>query len=288
MPRSHAPTARSTVKRSRAVARVLSNEDTGNGVSLPNLETNRQSQTFPISAFDKSYRSRGLAARHFLSPKAWDKMEYWILGIAALIMLIGGFFRDAHRKRESEVYEEKRRSMRRLIDQDPSNLAAYEFLGDNLRRAGYLDEAVKAYDEGLGHIDVHTSDTSVYHQILYKRNLAEKAIADRNHKPRLIQILMAPPRQFELVFCPSCGASNPTEAQNCDTCGTFLPVDNIIQAFGITVKDIGARRPLLEGLAMIVVVVVTLRIFALFPTDIRALVAISAGIVSISRLIWAR
>ena len=60
------------------------------------------------------------------------------------------------------------------------------------------------------------------------------------------------------------------------------------QAFRPDRRNIGARRPLVDSIVMIVVVIVILRIFAGLPGEVRGMLTISACIVAIFRLIWVR
>lgn len=214
-------------------------------------------------------------------------MEYVILFLFAIGLVVFSWWRSAMRRRESDREAQAREGLRRQIEADPNNLAAYEMLADNLRRAGRVEEASTIYGEALARIDERTPDSRLLFQLQYKLRQIELDRIAKETRPSIVDnVLRTPRRSTEIVFCRDCGASNAPSAERCETCNSLLPIDGFGKSVAMGLRDLSTRRGLVEGLVIIVVVIVVLRIFAGLPGEVRGALTISGCIVAVLRLMW--
>jgi ribosomal protein L40E len=219
-------------------------------------------------------------------------MEYFVLTIVGCV-LGWLWWRGGVRERELRREEEEREGLRRRIELDPDNVAAYERLGDNLRRAGRLREAAQVYTDALARVDetdaveADAASARIVFQLQYKlRHIDEYIRAGESKRNPIQDLLTAHRKPQEIVFCRHCGASNAPEAERCELCGEFLPIETFAKSVSLTLGDRVSRRALIDGLVIIAVVILVLRICAGLSAEIRGTLTISACLVAAFRLMW--
>ncbi len=193
--------------------------------------------------------------------------------LAALLLGIAGYVlgRIVTARRAEARDEEQRAGYRRRIAQDPKNIGAYEALGDSLRRAGRLDEARDVY---LGALDAG-SDDHVQDTTRYKLKRVDEDIRTRARGGSRVPVVR------EMEFCPRCGAPNAPERRHCETCRALLP----LPSFWDALRDKEVLRSSLEGVCMIVIVLVLVRLLSFLPIEIQGLLIISTAIVAAWRIL---
>lgn len=170
--------------------------------------------------------------------------------------------------RRAEAREESlREGYRRRIAEDPKNFSAYEALADSLHQAGRLQEARDAY---LGALDVG-GDGLLLDRTRYKLKQVDADIRERAQaKGRR----SAPPPK-EMDFCPRCGAPNPPMRRHCELCNALMPFNSFWDAL----RNRELQRASWEGISIILILIVLLRILYFLPGDVQGVIVISATIV---------
>lgn len=166
--------------------------------------------------------------------------------------------------RRAEAWEESQREgYRRRIAADPKNIGAHEALGDSLHRAGRLDDAREAYLAALeAGSDDRVADRTRYKLQQLDRDVRLRAQAKGRRGPR---------PEPEMVFCHLCGAPNAPQRRRCDSCDAQLPFHSFREAF--TNREV--QRASLEGLCILLVLLLLLRVFEFFPLEIKGVVSIA-------------
>lgn len=171
--------------------------------------------------------------------------------------------------RRARAYEEHLRAgYRRRIADDRANIGAPEALGDSLHRAGRLEEARDAY---MGALDAGC-DSHVLDSTRHKLKRVDGDIRDRA-QARGGRVAARQQREYE--FCRQCGHPNQPHRRHCEMCQAALAFNS----FGDAIRNREIQRSTLEGICMIAIVVVLLRIFYFLPTEIMAVIFMATIIV---------
>lgn len=175
--------------------------------------------------------------------------------------------------RRAEADEEQRREgYRRRIAQDPKNIGAHEALGESLHRAGRLEEARDAFMGALdAGADGHILDIARHKLKRVDDDIRERAQARGRRGPK----------QREYEFCRQCGHPNQPHRRFCEMCQAALAFSSFFDAL----RNRELQRSSLEGICMIAIVLVLLRILSFIPTEIMGLIFISTLIVVAWRML---
>jgi hypothetical protein len=209
-------------------------------------------------------------------------MSFFLL-LAIIGMVVWVWWRIGVRKREMDREHDERESLRRRIEQDPINLAAYESLGDNLLRARRYTQAVTSYRDALALVNDESADFKAGYQLKYKIKQIEETPV---RQLPISDWLTAHKKHREVIFCGACGESNGPRRERCHTCGALLVTHGFRKAIVLSLHDKPTRNSLIETAAIIAVMIVTLRFVSFLPDDIKGLLVISTALVLSGRLIW--
>ncbi|MGO8671349.1 MAG: hypothetical protein ACLQVD_08315 [Capsulimonadaceae bacterium] len=202
-----------------------------------------------------------------------------VLIVVIVVLMAWTWWRLGLRKRELQRASAERESLLRRIEKDPKNLGAYEALGDNFLRLRRIQEAVQAYLAALELARVDGADVKSEYQIKYKlRQIEIGQAAVQPFDPNAVRI--------ENVLCRSCGASNAPDSQRCETCGSVLLTNTFSNAFRLTFQVPHERQAMLETAIMIAVILLIVSFVSILPNDFKGLLAVSASITLVGRLIW--
>ncbi|MEO7715765.1 MAG: hypothetical protein ABIY70_06170 [Capsulimonas sp.] len=176
--------------------------------------------------------------------------------------------REARRRRDAEA------GFRRRIQNDPSNTAAYEGLGDLYREAQRLIEALGAYQKAL-------------------QTAGDRPGAGIQYKIRQIQMDLdasarrsaAPPqgrrlgKARDLHTCVFCGASNPLNARTCEECGGELLHDTYLESLKTIWTNEGQRKKMLEFAAVVTIPLLCIAFASNLSLEVKGVLIISTAIV---------
>jgi tetratricopeptide (TPR) repeat protein len=189
-------------------------------------------------------------------------------------------------RREHQRRTHKATLRREHLARNPDSPAAYEMLGDAMREAGEIEEAVACYEEAR-EISARTAPGQEAGSgwipgggLENKLRLARFELAERSDPAEYGQTLATRPQ-----ICRTCGGLSGPQDHACAHCGTNLPVDG----FWDTLRRRGLRqdilRETLDMLAKFAVVVVVVVTGSWMPLEIRGALLISAVIVLPFRLL---
>lgn len=155
----------------------------------------------------------------------------FVLLVAGVALMLLPFLLDVVRERtEAKRYEQKVALRRHFVGTHPDSPSAFENMGDAMREAGYLEEAIASYQiakelVARGGINKGGGD---FHG------------AGLDSKLRLTHVELAQertPEQYESTLqtrppvCPKCGHLGWPGDRDCTACHAALPVDSVFDTW---------------------------------------------------------
>lgn len=208
-----------------------------------------------------------------------------VLLLIGVLLLLWPYISD-HR---AEQYEDRKRrekvEMRRqYVGQAPDSPAAFEALGDAMRAAGYLEEALASFE--------------IAKEMVSKQGAASgggwipgAGLDNKMHLTRVELMQERNPEQFQATLqtrppvCGKCGSLGMPFDRDCQSCGAPLPVDGFFDSW----HHKGIRKELAKDTAQMLAglfIIWSAMLFVSFlPPLMRLTVAVSAVIVIPLRLL---
>ena len=201
-----------------------------------------------------------------------------LLLLAVALWIAWSYLADQRTDRREDARLLEKVEMRRtLLARSPDSASAQEALGDALRDAGLLQEAIEYYEQAQQAEAVHEQARGT--GLENKLRLTRLEVAE-NARPTYGNTLAT--RQ---QVCRRCGALNEPSERACVTCGDLLPVDGFFD----TLRGDNMRgqivREMTETVTMILVVLLALLITSWMPLEVKGVLGISATGVLLWRML---
>ena len=179
-------------------------------------------------------------------------------------------------RREDARLMEKVEMRRSALARAPESASAQEALGDALRDAGRLDEAIACYQKAQEMETRAGQAGDTIAAALGGTGLENKLRVSRLEAAEQAQTVYGNTLATRQQVCRRCGALNEPSERACTTCGDLLPVDSVLD----TVRGDAMRgqivRESIELVTMVFVVLVALLITSILPLEVKGVLGVSA------------
>ncbi len=184
-------------------------------------------------------------------------------------------------RQEDDRLNEKVALRRAVVARTPESPSAHEALGDVLREAGKVHNAIAAYQIAL---DLEAKAAATNGAALGGTGLEHKLRltqleADQSHGGPAGYGTTLETRQ---QVCRRCGALNAAQAPACASCGDTLLADRFFDTWRRDDHRTKIKREVIESLVMIHVVLLALYFASWLPLEVQGTLGISATAV----LLW--
>ncbi len=184
---------------------------------------------------------------------------------------------DAHRDRsEARRQAQKIALRRRILENQPESVAAYEQLGDALRAANFPQDAADCFARAIALEAEHPATGSGMFAGSGLDNKLRLTRLEAAQDAGLTRATYGQTIRTRQQICRQCGMlGHPTDTE-CQVCGAPLPVDGFFDTLKNKKMVRSMTRETIEAMTMVFVIGIALSLASWMPMEIRATIAIAA------------